>query len=522
MQFSWFWKETTARWTVATLMAVAIAFVFKHGLVELERLWSHREEYSHAYFLPLISLFLVWQQKDELRKLPLQGSWAGLALVILGVVIGAAGSLSTIYLLVHYGFLITLVGAVLAYLGWQGLRLLWAPLLLLFFTIPLPPFLYQALSIKLQLVSSQLGVALIRLFGISVYLEGNVIDLGIYKLQVVDACSGLRYLFPLTSVGFLIAYFFKAPAWQRFLVFFVSIPLTIVMNSLRIAITGVLVKYWGTEMAEGFIHDFEGWIFFMVCTAILLGLAWLLSRLVPPRRPFRDSFGVELPAPVPKGAEFRPRAMPGSLYGAALALLLAAAATPFLESRQDIVVPRTSFYEFPALVGNWQGRQEKLEGVYLKALKLDDYLAADYTDDHGHLVNFWVAYYASQRSGESAHSPRSCLPGGGWEMDELSQRNLPDVLIDGRPLRVNRVQIQKGEAKQLVYYWFQQRGRVIDNEFLVKWYIFWDAMMQNRTDGALVRITTPVGPTEDWGQADERLTDFARQVSPVMNLFIPG
>ena len=80
-------------------------------------------------------------------------------------------------------------------------------------------------------------------------------------------------------------------------------------------------------------------------------------------------------------------------------------------------------------------------------------------------MTFYVAYYASQRSGDSAHSPRSCLPGGGWEMDDLSQRKLPASYINGQPVRVNRVQIQKGEAKQLVYYWFQQRGRVIDNEF---------------------------------------------------------
>ena len=522
MASSSLWKETTIRWSVATLAAVAMAFVFKDGLIELERLWSVKEEYSHAYFLPLIAIFLIWQKKDELRKLPLQGSWAGLTLVILGVVVGAAGSLSTIYLLVHYAFLITLTGVVLAYLGWQGLRLLWAPLLLLFFTIPLPPFLYNALSIKLQLISSQLGVALIRLFDISVYLEGNVIDLGTYKLQVVDACSGLRYLFPLTSVSFLIAYFFKAPVWQRLLVFVASIPLTILMNSIRIGITGILVNYWGNEMAEGFIHDFEGWIFFMVCTGILIGLVWLLARFVPPRRPFRDSFGIELPAPPPIGAELRPRAMPRSLYGAAFALLLAAAATPFLENRQDILVPRKAFYDFPAVVGTWQGKREQIQDFYLKALKLDDYVAADYTDSNGGLVNFYVAYYASQRSGESAHSPRSCLPGGGWEIHDLAQRKLSDVYINGHPLWVNRVQIQKGEVKQLVYYWFQQRGRVIDNEYLVKWYIFWDALTRNRTDGALVRITTPVGPTEDWGQADERLTDFARQVSPIMNAFIPG
>ena len=127
-------------------------------------------------------------------------------------------------------------------------------------------------------------MALIRLFGISVYLEGNVIDLGTYKLQVVDACSGLRYLFPLVERELSRSpTFSRRPSGSGCVVFLASIPLTILMNSIRIGITGILVNYWGNEMAEGFIHDFEGWIFFMVCTALLLGLVWLLTRLGPPQ-----------------------------------------------------------------------------------------------------------------------------------------------------------------------------------------------------------------------------------------------
>ena len=122
-------------------------------------------------------------------------------------------------------------------------------------------------------------MAFIRLFQIPVFLEGNVIDLGQYKLQVVEACSGLRYLYPLMSLGFLAAYFFQAPLWQRALVFLSTIPITIFMNSLRIGVVGIMVDNFGPQDADGFLHMFEGWIIFLACAVLLVGLMHLLARV---------------------------------------------------------------------------------------------------------------------------------------------------------------------------------------------------------------------------------------------------
>jgi len=136
-------------------------------------------------------------------------SLIGILVLGLGLLFMLLGDLAALYVVVQYGFLLSLLGIVLAFTGWKAFKLLIAPLAVLLFMIPLPNFLYQGLSAELQLISSQIGVAVIRLFGVSVYLEGNVIDLGTYKLQVVEACSGLRYLFPLTSLAFIAAYLFR-------------------------------------------------------------------------------------------------------------------------------------------------------------------------------------------------------------------------------------------------------------------------------------------------------------------------
>ena len=165
------------------------------ALVELQSLWERREEYSHGYLIPLVALFLLWQNRSELAGQAFSGSWWGVVLFLFGAVVFIMGDLGTLYVVQHYSLILVLGGLGLALTGWEGVRLWWAALFVLLFMIPLPPFLYNNLSGELQLLSSELGVIVIRLFDISVFLEGNVIDLGSYKLQVVEACDGLRYLF---------------------------------------------------------------------------------------------------------------------------------------------------------------------------------------------------------------------------------------------------------------------------------------------------------------------------------------
>ena len=119
------------------------------------------------------------------------------------------------------------------------------------------------------------------------------------------------------------------------------------------------------------------------------------------------------------------------------------------------------------------------------------------------------------------HSPRSCFPGSGWEITNLSQRTLEGVIVGNNPIRVNRAEVRTGDNNLLAYYWFQQRWRIITNEYLVKWFIFWDAMTKNRTDGAVVRLITEIKPGEDFTDADRRLGDFVRILNPYLVAYIP-
>jgi exosortase D (VPLPA-CTERM-specific) len=323
------------------------------------------------------------------------------------------------------------------------------------------------------------------------------------------------------SLAFIAAYFFKAPFWQRATVFITSIPITVLMNSFRIGVIGVLVENWGIEQAEGFLHSFEGWIIFMACMLILFGEMWLFSKFSSDKKSLSEAFGIDLPEETPENAEIKYRSISRPLIASVLIVLVGASMSAMIETREEIIPDRISFDSFPSSIEDWKGADDIIEKKYLDVLKLDDYILANYTRSNGDIVNFYSAYYRSQRGGASAHSPRSCIPGGGWQIKDFKTTQIDEVEFRGKPLSVNRLLIKKGDNGQLVYYWFQQRGRIITNEYLVKFYLFWDALTINRTDGALVRLTTTIQPGEDVAKADKRLTEFARLIKPALSQYIP-
>jgi len=417
--------------------------------------------------------------------------------------------------------LLALFGVIVATLGWTGFRIVWVPLVYLLFMIPLPQFLYQSLSSELQLISSELGVAVIRLFGISVHLQGNVIDLGTYQLQVAEACNGLRYLFPLLSFGFLCAAIYLGPWWHRVIIFLSAIPLTIFMNSFRIGVIGALVNSYGIEQAEGFLHYFEGWVVFMFCVGLLFAEMWILAK--SRGRQLMEVFALDIPSVstltnlLPSGRVQR------QLIACAVVLGLGVVLASGLQSRQDLIPEREKFSAFPLVIDEWRGRDAIIDNPgILNSLAADDYLLAQYRNTNdGSRVGLWVAYYSDQRKGEAVHSPRACLPGGGWKLDSFAEHSLKGMGPNGEDYVINRSVISQGDARQLVYYWFVERGRIQTNEYWVKWYIFWDSLTQGRSDGALVRVTTFVPDVALMDKADKRLEKFVRAIDPKLAYYLP-
>jgi exosortase D (VPLPA-CTERM-specific) len=511
-------RSNEIRIGLLVVAAIVVAVLgYWEGLANLFWRWDTQEEYSHGYLIPFVTAWLLWTRREALRANIGRPSWIGPLLVLLAIATQFVAELSAIFTLSQISFVIALIGIVLGLGGYSLLRIAFVPIAFLLFAIPLPYFVDAELTLRLQLISSELGVFIIRLFQIPVYLDGNIIDMGNYKLQVVDACSGLRYLYPLLSLSFLAAYLFHAPIWQRILVFLSSIPIAIGMNGLRIGLVGILVDRWGNQMAEGVLHLFEGWVIFLAC-AILLAAEISLLAFVSRKRFLEVFYFPKIGSKRPHG--FDSRSVGTSPLIACLLLLCAGGvAVYFVSGRSETIQDRTRFVEFPDQIGQWQGHTGLLDVATEKGLGFDDYILSDYARPDGRMVNLYVAYYASQRKGESPHSPLVCIPGGGWAITNLQQINYVNL---GETEPLNRVVIEKGTVKQLVYYWFDERGRKVANEWMAKLYLFADAIVMNRTDGALVRLTTQVLPGESENDADQRLRAFMHDAVPKLSEFLPS
>jgi exosortase D (VPLPA-CTERM-specific) len=285
-------------------------------------------------------------------------------------------------------------------------------------------------------------------------------------------------------------------------------------------VIGILVEYFGKSMAEGFLHDFEGWAVFMLCTGLLLAEIVVLNRIGGRSSSLAEVFALE-PVSAPDKGTAHERKLSLQFIVAAVLVAIAATAAHLAPAPAHEVPERKMFAEFPSSLKHWRGAPQRLEPEYLSLLKLDDYILAEYSDGKSLPVNLYVSYYASQANGNSAHSPRACIPGDGWEISAFTERELGLVDDKGLRLRVNRVVISKGENRQLVYYWFQQRGRTETNEYMVKLNIFRDAVTRHRSDGAMVRLVARLRPGEPESVADALLEDFARVLLPELAPFIP-
>ena len=507
------------------LFSVALAVpVFWFGLVSLKDAWSV-PEYSHGPLIPIVSAYLFLREMKFVppAQQPVTDRWPGFWVMMAALLIATIGNVARIPDIVTYGLIVWLWGLVLLSFGAKRGIILWTGVLHLIYMLPLPNFIYWHLSTQLQFVSSEIGVQLVRSFDIPVFLDGNVIDLGIYKLQVAEACSGLRYLFPVLSFSYIFAILYQGPRWHKVVLLVTAAPITVLMNSFRIGAIGVLVNNYGIEQAEGFLHAFEGWVIFGACVGILFILAILMQRLTPNPMPLADTIDLDFSKLQTEIARVTDHVPSKAMMSLAVVMTLLTVAMYGMPQRTYADVQREDFSFFPMSYDSWQGKRLYLDPVIEQVLGADDYLSTNFV--HGEErapVDFFVAYYHKLTEGSGVHSPEVCIPAGGWEMSRIQEKTI-NLDVDGTTmvLTVNRAIIQKGLSRQLVYYWFEQRGRNLTSDYEAKAYAIWDAAFRGRTDGSLVRAVTPILPNETEAVSDARLEHFLSSTIDKLPRFVP-
>ncbi|WP_299681763.1 VPLPA-CTERM-specific exosortase XrtD [uncultured Roseobacter sp.] len=509
-------------WLLVTIVGAGL--FFSNGIEALLAAWQ-LPEYSHGPLIPVLSALLFLKQLREVPVVPGQKNdrWPGVAVVFFSIMLGLLGILSNIDDIVAYALILWVAGILLISWGWHTGRHFWPGVLHLVFMLPLPGVIYFKVTTSLQFMSSELGVWFLRLMDVPVFLDGNIIDLGILKLHVAEACSGLRYMFPIMSFSYIFATLYKGPAWHKVTLLLAAVPIAIVMNSFRIAVAGVIVQYYGVEWLDGFTHFFEGWVIFLACIVILFGLAWMMLWLHPEKPSLAQALDLDTDGLGTQLARVRFVYPSAALVTASAAMIAAAVALQALPERGTNAPDRDSFALFPRELDGWTqvGTREFLKPGVARKLGADDYHQVSFVKPGvDGRVNLFMAWYDDQSKG-GVHSPEVCLPGSGWEIAWLERTDLTAAMASDVPFRVNRAIIQKGETRMMVFYWFQQKERRVAWDFAAKFWLMVDGVRTGRTDGALVRLTTPIQRNEPDAAAEARLMEVLKAIQKPLPRFIP-
>lgn len=268
-------------WWQILAYAVALVWLYASVLRHLVGQWAHDPNYSHGFFVPLFSLFVIWSERNKLRKLPVGPSATGLLVVFSGVVVLTAGTLGAELFLSRFSLLLTIAGLVVITFGWNFMRAIFFPWIFLLFMIPIPAIILNQITFPLQLLASKAAALTLPLMGVPVLREGNIIQLPAMALEVAEACSGIRSLMSLATLAIIYGYLLEPRTSIRVILAFASIPIAVLANSLRIIGTGLLVQYWDPDKAQGFFHEFSGWVIFVVSLVMLFVLHRALQWLWP-------------------------------------------------------------------------------------------------------------------------------------------------------------------------------------------------------------------------------------------------
>lgn len=254
---------------------IALYYPFMKSLVAD---WGTNDNYSHGYFIPFISVYMIYMIRGRLAEQPIQPANSGLLLIAFGLAVLLVAKVGSEFFLQRTSIIVVLLGVVLFLLGKWYFKLVSLPILYLIFMVPLPAIIWNKIAFPLQLFGSYLTEHVVRFLGIPIFREGNVLHLAQTTLEVVEACSGLRSLVTMFALSSLLVWISALPAVRKWLLFFAAAPTAIIANIIRLTTTAILASFYGGDVADGFLHDFSGIFTFMVGLCLLLLTNKLLDR----------------------------------------------------------------------------------------------------------------------------------------------------------------------------------------------------------------------------------------------------
>lgn len=476
--------------------------------------WMTNDDYSYGVLIPFISAYFLWEKKNSLKGVTIQSCWSVFPLLLLFVLLSVYGVLGSSGHISRPVLPVLIVLFAIFCFGIDLVKRISLPLCFLVFMIPLPSVLDRTIGVYLKTISSQLGGMFLRVCGYSVYVSGNVIDLGVTKLQVVDACSGLRFLFPLLALGVVYGYFFERVVWKRVAFVLVAVPIAIFTNILRIGITGLLTYNFGSKMAEGFFHDFQGWAIFMVAFVFLFIFGRFL-RLFSPKegKILQNETLYSGSAILNKGNS--------EAFIVSIVLLAIVAGLTFNTSALPPVMIKGGIVSFPSSFNGWKGQLQAIDPEIIDASGAEEAFSCVYLNQKSHVVSLYMGYRSTAflENVNFFHSPTVCMPSSGWKIISKSKRTINDIPFFDT-LNVVEMVMESMGTKDLVYFWFQTKNKTSHDKNINRFHLALHAIKKDNTHDLFIRPITSIEKGESIEDARQRMDKFVREMMGTLIRFL--
>ena len=498
------------------LIFIFMAILYSGVLAKLVGDWWNDPNYSHGFLIPFISVYWIWGRRKFLHSTQTSSSTWGLPVLFASGILYIVGHITGELFTQRLSFVTMLAGLALTWRGKAQWRVLWAPILYLVFMIPLPYIVYDSIAFPLKLLATEVSITTLQCLGQTIYSEGNLIFLPDTTLEVADACSGIRSLISVLALSIIIAKYTQHDWPRRFFLVALSIPVVLFANILRIVGTGLLAGK-NPDLSSGYFHVFSGEVIFLAGVILLFGIAILMAKRG--RRKVHTD--------VPEGSAERLACNAGGTVSvgkwwpkwAAIGVLLFIVLVNFSATQVRATPLARSLDLLPAHIGEFVlvGDSE-MDSSVVENLGVDHYIMRVYRSPSGYDLWLYIGYFEEQKEGAMIHSPKHCYPGSGWSSlsSEIIKIKVPD---SNNTIEINEYILAKSDAKELVYYWYQSRGRVVANEYLDRLYMLFDSLIKKRSDGALIRISGPAGDVE---KARKFQQQFINAIYPMLAEFLPS
>ncbi len=522
-------RRSHALRTAALLVTAAtFAALFAQPIANLVRVWWTSPDAGHGLLLVPLALILAYRSGVQPGA---RGQVAlGIALISLAVLLRSVSAIAADAFVGRTSVAIAGAGLVTYVWGFRQLLAWWRPVTLVTLAMPLPEIVLSSLALPLQMKASQIGAALLEGRHVPVVLHGNVVRLPGHDLFVTEACSGLRSLAALLSLGVLLGGLLAKHPITRAAIVAISIPIAVLLNGIRVFLTGFLVLFVSPAAADGFMHMTEGWLMFVVAFGLLAGVTWVAmnveKRVLGQRsevrgqsQPPRVALTSDLETLTPWVSRVR-LALPAAAMAIGVVLIQAA-------TRQTPIQLSAPLRTMPLALAGHIGDERPVTEEEQRVAGMTEYVFRVFSRDTTAAFSVYVGYYESQVTGRTIHSPKNCLPGAGWQQVESGQKRLT---VNGETVTVNRYILANGPSQAVVYYWYQGRGRVAWSEYRVKWDLLRDAAKHGRTEEALVRIMVPLSVAAGGSagelaariqRADDLATEAAEELLPQVEQVLP-